>query len=64
MTDTLIKGQAADISPALWQKLQAAYPADHARWTLGDKIEDVANRSGHLEVLEFIARHAKLTSSG
>jgi hypothetical protein len=62
--DTLIKGQAADISPSLWAKLQHAYPEVAGRYKDGDTLEAVAKRAGHLEVMDFIKQHARLTSSG
>lgn len=64
MTDTLIKGQAADISPALWKRLQDAYPAKGVAYKEGDTLDSLAYRAGQQDVMEFIARHAKPAFSG
>lgn len=62
MTDTLIKGTQADISPRLWEELLRSFPMSECRYTDGATLESLARAGGHQDVIDWIRARAKLTA--
>lgn len=61
---SIVKGIAADISPHMLERLRQAFPEVQTRWKPGDSLEELAHRTGQLEVIDWIIAHARVSSTG
>jgi len=61
---SVVKGVPGDINPEFLSRLDKAFPEIQTRWRAGDSLEELANRTGHREVIEWITKHARMSSTG
>jgi hypothetical protein len=59
---SVIKGIAADIRPEFLEKINRTFSAENAAYREGDTLDAVAFRAGCRHVVNWINKHATMSS--